>query len=419
MCGHPSVADACALYTMSVWFSSAQNSGSAGMGVRKQLTELSTEMRRWRQHFHANPETAFEERNTAEFVARLLSEWGIPIHRGLAETGVVGTLSAGNSGRAIALRADMDALHLEERGHVGYRSRNHGKMHACGHDGHMAMLLGAAHYLAHTRQFDGVIHFIFQPAEENEAGGRRMISEGLFELFPVQAVFGMHNMPHVAQGKFAIRPGPVMASADFFEVTILGKGGHGAWPHTTLDAIGIASEIVLGFNQIVSRTVDPLQSAVISVTRINAGHTTNVIPEAVVFAGTTRAFSLAVQNHLEERMERLCRGIAAAHGVQVQFVYQRRYPPTVNHIQESELAAQAAAGVVGEKNVLRDEFPVMGAEDFGWMLLERPGSYIWIGGGTGQDACMLHDPMYDFNDHILPIGASYWVEVAERALSLR
>jgi hippurate hydrolase len=375
---------------------------------------MAGEMQQWRRRLHAAPETAYEERQTADFVAGLLTEWGIKIHRGLAETGVVGTLIAGNGQRSIGLRADMDALNLEERNSFAHRSRVAGKMHACGHDGHMAMLLGAAKYLASTRRFDGTVHFIFQPAEENEAGARRMVREGLFDQFPVDAVYGMHNMPFLAEGQIAVRPGPVMASSDFFEIVVTGKGAHGAWPHTGIDVIGIASEIVLGLNHIVARTTNPLDSAVISATQFMAGHTSNVMPETARVIGTARAFSQTMQDHIESRMRQLCQGIAGAYGAQVEVKYERRYPPTINSVPESEFSARAASRVIGDDRVLRNEPPVMGAEDFAWMLLEKPGSYVWIGNGPEhQGGCMLHNPGYDFNDRILPIGASYWVELAE------
>jgi amidohydrolase len=388
------------------------------MPVRSELIEMAEEMRLWRHHLHAHPETAYQEWDTSDFVARLLTEWGIEVHRGLAATGVVGTLRVGSGKRTIGLRADMDALDLDEKNQFDHRSRVPGKMHACGHDGHTTMLLGAARHLARTRNFNGTVHFIFQPAEENEAGGRRMTQEGLFSLFPVDAVYGMHNMPFLPEGQIAVRPGPVMASSDFFEVIVTGKGAHGAWPHTGIDVIGIASEILLGFNHIVARTVNPLESAVISATQFNAGHATNVMPESARLAGTTRAFSPALQNHLEARMRQLCDGVAAAYGAKVAFTYERRYPPTINHPVETEFSVQAAARVVGVDRVLRNEPPVMAAEDFAWMLLEKPGSYVWIGNDPQhQGGCMLHNPGYDFNDRILPIGASYWVELAESWLS--
>lgn len=390
------------------------------MSIRPELIAMTKEMRAWRRHFHAHPETAFEERNTSERIAELLAGWGITVHRGLAVTGVVGTLKAGTGTRSIGLRADMDALHLTEENPFEHRSTVAGKMHGCGHDGHMAMLLGAARYLAHTRAFDGTVHFVFQPAEENEAGGRRMVAEGLFEQFPVDAVYGLHNMPFIPEGELVVRSGPIMASADFFEITVRGKGTHGAWPHRGVDPISIGSQIVQAFNHIAARTLDPLDSAVISVTQFNAGQTTNVMPETAILRGTTRAFSVTMQNHLESRMRQVCEGIGAAHGAQITFQYERRYPPTVNSEKESDFAAAVAARVVGDDKVRRNESPVMGAEDFGWMLLARPGNYAWIGNGLEhQGGCMLHHPGYDFNDRILPIGASYWVELAESYLHPR
>jgi hippurate hydrolase len=388
------------------------------MPIRSELVELADEMQRWRRYLHANPETAYEERNTAEFIAALLDEWGVEVHRGLAATGVVGSLRCGAGRRSIGLRAEMDALKLDECNVFDYRSRVPGKMHACGHDGHVAMLLGSAKHLARTRRFEGTIHFIFQPAEENEAGGRRMIEEGVFTRFPVDAVYGMHNMPFIPEGKFVVRPGPIMASADFFEINVIGKGAHGGWPHMGIDTIAIASNMVLGFNHIAARTVDPLDSVVISVTKFNAGHTTNVLPATATLAGTTRAFNVATQDHIEARMRKVCEGIASAHGAEVVFKYERRYPPTINHPDEAAFAAQVAARVVGVDNVLREEPAVMGAEDFGWMLLAQRGCYVWIGNGPEhQGGSMLHNPGYDFNDRILATGASFWVELAESWLS--
>lgn len=388
------------------------------MPVRRDLADMAEEMRCWRQHFHANPETAYEEHNTSEFIASRLTEWGIDVHRGLACTGVVGTLRSGPGKRMLGLRADMDALNMDEHNQFSHRSLVSGRMHACGHDGHMSMLLGAARYLSRTRNFNGTVHFIFQPAEENEAGARRMMREGLFELFPVDAVFGMHNMPFIPEGKMVARPGPIMASADYFEVTLTGKGAHAAWPHLGIDLISIASELVCGFNHIVARVISPLEPAVISVTRFNAGQSTNVMPELVVLSGTTRTFSVDVQQQLETNMRRLCDGVAAAHGATASLTYCRRYPPTINHMEETRLATEAATRVVGVENVLCDEPPVMGAEDFAWMLREVPGSYVWIGNGSDREGsgCMLHESRYDFNDRILAIGASYWVELAESYL---
>lgn len=386
--------------------------------IPHQIEKMAEEVRGWRHHLHAHPETAYQEHATADFVASKLESWGIEVARGLAGTGVVGTLRVGNGTRAIGLRADMDALDMNERNQFAHASKTPGKMHGCGHDGHTAMLLGAARHLSETRRFDGIVRFIFQPAEENEAGGRRMVEEGLFEDFPVEAVFGLHNFPKYAEGKIVVKPGPMMASADFFEVIVRGRGAHGAFPHTGVDAISIASELVLAFNQIAARTIDPLKPAVISVTMVRAGENTNTIPETATISGTTRALSVDVQAEIEQRMRRVCEGIAAAHGADVDFAYECRYPPTINHAAETRFAAAAAARIVGADNVLHDEPPVLGCEDFAWMLLSKPGSYVWLGNGPDhQHGAVLHNPEYDFNDAILSTGIAYWVELAESWLA--
>lgn len=386
------------------------------MGVIDRIKAFHPELTDIRRDLHAHPETAFEEVRTADIVAEKLQSWGLDIHRGLAKTGVVGTLKAGRANRAIGLRADMDALDLIELNEFGHKSRHEGKMHGCGHDGHTVMLLGAAKYLAENRNFDGTVHFIFQPAEENLAGGKVMIDDGLFEKFPVESVYGMHNMPGLEVGKFAVRVGPMMASADMFTVKVRGVGAHGAYPHKGVDTVLVASEMVMALQSIVARNVDPLEPAVISVTMFQSGHTTNVIPEHALLGGTVRAFRPEVQDLLERRMREVLDGVARAHGAEVELDYQRRYPPTINTADETELAATAAAMVVGADNVVHNMAPSMGAEDFAWMLRERPGSYVWIGNGAGEGSCMVHNPRYDFNDEVLPIGSSYWVRLVETIL---
>ncbi len=388
------------------------------MPIVNRIAEFHTDMTAWRRDIHAYPEIAFEEQRTADVIAAKLAEMGIEVDRGLAKTGVVGTLRGAAAGeRAIALRADMDALHIEEKNDFDHRSRHEGKMHACGHDGHSAMLLGAARYLAETRNFAGTVHFIFQPAEEHEGGGRVMIEEGLFDKFPVEAVFGMHNMPGMQVGSFAVCPGPMMAAADSFEMRITGQGAHAAMPHLGVDPIVTAAQIVTALQTIASRVTDPLKAVVVSVTQISGGDTWNVIPEEVILRGTTRAFEPVVQEGLEARLRQIADGIAAAAGATVALRYLPGYPPTINSVDEAEFAAEVAEQVAGAENVDREPVPVMGAEDFAFMLQEKPGAYIWIGNGPGEGGCTLHNPHYDFNDEILPIGASYWVRLVESALA--
>jgi len=379
---------------------------------------MTDEMTAWRRHLHTHPETAFEEHETAAFVAERLASFGIDVDTGLAGTGVVGTLVAGD-GPAVGLRADMDALHIAEANELDYRSVHPGRMHACGHGGHMAMLLGAARYLAETRAFSGTVHFIFQPAEENEGGGRAMIEDGLFRQFPVEAVYGMHNWPGMPVGWFGVRPGPMMAAFDIFEIVVDGHGAHAAMPHLGVDAIVTGSAIVGALQTIASRATDPLDSAVVSVTRFQAGDTWNVLPDRAVLAGTTRSFRPEVRDSLEPAIRRIAGAIAEAHGATADVHYERRYPPTINDAAETERAAAAAAAVVGADNVERDPRPSMGAEDFAFMLNEVPGAYVWLGNGGRDGGCTLHNPRYDFNDAALPIGASYWATLVESVLPQR
>ena len=388
------------------------------MGAIEELGRYLPQMTAWRRHIHQNPETAFEEVGTAAFVAERLRAFGVDaVHEGIAKTGVVGVIKAGTSERAIGLRADLDALDMQEGTGVAWASKTPGKHHACGHDGHTTMLLGAARHLAATRDFDGTVYVIFQPAEENEGGGRVMVEEGLFERFPMASVYGMHNIPGMEAGTFAIRPGPMMASYDIFEITITGRGAHGAMPHHGIDPITTGAELVQKLQTIVSRNVDPLEPAVLSVTKFHSGTAWNIIPNEAVIGGTVRAFSEAVQTQVEQRIRELCEGTALSHGATISVRYERRYPPTVNTSAEAALCASVAASLVGADRVKRELKPAMGSEDFAWMLQARPGAYMWLGNGTGTvGGCMVHNPGYDFNDAVLPIGAAYWVRLAQTAL---
>ena len=387
------------------------------MPIVNRIADFHADMTAWRHDIHAHPETAFEETRTAARVAELLESFGIAVERGVAKTGVIGTLAGAVPGkRAIALRADMDALHVHEKNGFAHASQHQGRMHACGHDGHTTMLLGAARYLAETRNFAGTIHFIFQPAEENEGGARVMVEEGVLARHPVEAIYGMHNWPELPAGQFAIRPGPMMAAFDIFEITVSGRGAHAAMPHLGIDPIVVAAQIVNGLQTIASRNTHPLQGAVVSVTQIHGGDTWNVIHDTVVLRGTTRSFDPAVRDAIEPAIRRIAEGAAASLGASVELRYERRYPPTVNTAAETEIAAVAAVDLVGADNVKRDLLPSMGAEDFAWFLQERPGAYIWIGNGAPAGGAMLHNPHYDFNDEILPLGASYWVRLAENVL---
>ncbi len=385
------------------------------MNLIKAIVDRQDAYMAWRRNLHAHPELAYQEHRTSDFVAAKLTEFGIPVTRGLGKTGVVGSLTSGIGTRRIGLRADMDALPLQELNKFEHCSREPGTMHACGHDGHTVMLLAAAEYLARTRDFDGTIHFIFQPAEEGEAGAKAMMKDGLFTRFPVDGVFGLHNWPWLAPGHFVVRNGPMMAAMDIFEATLRGRGGHAAQPHLTVDPIVVASLLIQSWQTVISRNVDPLESAVVSVTQIHAGNAWAVIPEEVVLRGTVRTFNPDVQQKIEHRLQEIGQGIAVAHQCNFDWRYERRFPPTVNSPRETEWAAQAASRVFGEQGIRRDVAPSMGSEDFGWMLLEQPGNYAWIGSGGSGD-CLLHNPYYDFNDEIIPAGASYWVTLAQQFL---
>ena len=376
-----------------------------------------------RRDIHAHPELCFKEVRTADVVAQKLTEWGIPIHRGMGVTGVVGIVhgrDGGASGRGIGLRADIDALPMQEFNTFAHASKYQGKMHACGHDGHTAMLLAAAQHFAKHRNFDGTVYLIFQPAEEGGGGARVMIEDGLFEQFPMQAVYGMHNWPGMPVGTFAVSPGPVMASTSEFKINIRGKGGHAAMPHTGIDPVPIACQMVQTFQTIISRNKKPVDAGVISVTMINAGEATNVVPDSCQLQGTVRTFTIEVLDLIEKRMRQVAEHACAAHDATCEFEFVRNYPPTVNSPAEAEFARKVMASIVGEERVVAQE-PTMGAEDFAYMLQAKPGAYCFIANGEGDHRemghgggpCMLHNPSYDFNDDLIPLGATYWVKLAE------
>ncbi|MBD5805287.1 putative hydrolase YxeP [Azoarcus sp. Aa7] len=385
------------------------------MSIPEKIRQCHPALTALRRDIHAHPELAFEEHRTADLIARRLEALGLEVHRGLGGTGVVGVLKAGRSLRAIGLRADMDALPIQERNDFAHVSRHAGCMHACGHDGHTTMLLGAAEVLSAHPEFDGTAYFIFQPAEEGEGGADAMVDDGLFDRFPMASIFGMHNWPGLPTGHFAVHDGPVMASADRFDIEIRGQGAHGAMPHLGTDSIIAGAALVQALQTVVSRTLDPLDSAVVSVTQFHAGEAYNVIPDRAKLCGTVRAFSAAVQDRIEEAISRIGGGVAASHGVSVEIDYRRGYPPTINTADEAELCAAVAGSLPGAR-VLTDLPPSMGAEDFAFYLRHKPGCYVWIGNGPGEGGCTLHNPHYDFNDVIIPFGVAYWVELVRRLL---
>ncbi len=387
------------------------------MEIIRRIEEFHGEMTKWRRDIHAHPELGFEEQRTSDFVAQKLEEFGVEVFRGIGKTGVVGRLRAGASSRSIGLRADMDALPIHEATNLAYRSRNEGRMHACGHDGHTAMLLGAARHLAETRNFDGAVHLIFQPAEEGLGGGAAMVADGLFDRFPCDAVFGMHNRPGLAVGRFQIRTGPMMAGGAYFDIAIAGRGAHGARPEAGIDPVVVASHITTALQTIVSRNVRPLDTAVLSVTQIHGGDAYNVIPETAVIRGTARAFQPETMTLIERNMRRLSGAIAEGFGATAQLDFRVIFPPLVNDAAEAAFIAEAAAELVGADNVNREGNLVMASEDFSYMLERRPGAYIQIGNGEGEGGCEVHNPGYDFNDAALPFGASLYARLAERKLA--
>jgi hippurate hydrolase len=387
--------------------------------IRRFHGELTT----LRRDIHAHPELAFEERRTSDLVADCLAEWGIEVHRGLARTGIVGVVHGRrtDSGRAIGLRADMDCLPMHEANDVPHRSRHEGRMHACGHDGHTTMLLGAARYLAQSRNFDGTAYLVFQPAEEHGGGGGVMVSEGLFERFPMDEVYALHNWPVLEPGKIAVRPGPMMAATDEVEIVVRGKGGHGAMPHLAVDPVVVAAHVVVALQSIASRNANPLDAIVVSICSMSTSQTGafNVIPDAVHLLGTVRTFRPDTQALAERRIREIAEGVAASLGATATFRYQRGYPATVNTPREAEFAARVGEQLFGPENVVRDVEPTMGGEDFAYLLQARPGAYVFLGQGGAPLGCLLHNPRYDFNDDVIPLGAGYLAALVEHALPLR
>jgi hippurate hydrolase len=381
------------------------------------IANLEEEMIALRRRIHAHPELAYEEHATGDLVAGKLAEWGYTVTRGLGQTGVVGQLKVGSGARKLGLRADMDALPIHEQTGLPYASKLPGKMHACGHDGHTAMLLAAAKYLAQERAFDGTLNVIFQPAEEGLAGAKKMIEDGLFEKFPCDAVFAMHNMPGHPTGKFGFLPGSFMASSDTVIIKVTGRGGHGAMPHKAVDPVVVCSHIVLALQTIVSRNVAPLDMAIITVGAIHAGEAPNVIPESAEMRLSVRALRPEVRNHLETRILEVVHGQASVYGARAEVDYQRRYPVLVNDAQMTAFATQIAREWVGEEGLIPNMQPLTGSEDFAFMLEQCAGAYLIIGNGDGEGGCMVHNPGYDFNDDCLATGAAYWVRLTQAFLA--
>jgi amidohydrolase len=391
------------------------------MPIKPRIAAFERDMTAWRRDIHAHPELCFEERRTAAVVADLLRRFGCDaVATGIAETGVVGVIHGrgGPNGRSIGLRADMDGLPVPEANDFAHASRHPGKMHACGHDGHTAMLLGAARYLAETRDFAGTVNVIFQPAEEGGGGARRMIEEGLFDRFPCDAVYGLHNWPESPAGEIAVRAGAMMAATDQFTITLKGRGGHAAMPHLGVDPVLAGANLVVALQSLVSRNTAPTEAAVLSVTMFHAGTASNVIPPTAQLDGTVRTLSAADRDRMEEGLRRMVHSVAGGFGAEATVDYRRGYPVTVNTAAEADRAAHAAAGVVGVGKVRRDFAPSMAAEDFGYMLEQKPGAYVWLGQGGSGLGCSLHNPRYDFNDEMLSVGASFWAELAENELPL-
>ncbi|MCC6209817.1 MAG: amidohydrolase [Burkholderiales bacterium] len=387
------------------------------MALDARIAALQAEMTAWRRDIHAHPELGFQEHRTSDLVASRLTSFGIEVHRGIGKTGVVGVLRSGSSKMSVGLRADMDALPIHEENSFDHRSKNKGTMHACGHDGHTTMLLGAAKYLAQTRNFDGTVNFIFQPAEEGIGGAKAMVEDGLFKRFPCDAIFGMHNRPGMPLGKFAVRSGPMMAGGAFFDIDIEGRGAHGARPEAGVDSVLVASHVTAALQSIVARNVRPVDTAVLSVTQIHSGDAYNVIPQTARLSGTVRAFSNEVMELIGRGIARVAEGVAAGFGARARSDFRPVFAPLINDAGEADYAAGICAEIVGAESVKRDPALIMASEDFSFMLNEVRGCYINIGNGDGEGACEVHNPAYDFNDAALPYGASFFARLVERRLA--
>jgi len=387
--------------------------------VTDRIAEINEEMREWRHDFHMHPELRFEEFRTSRIVKEKLLAWGFEVHEGLGGTGVVGVLKSGvDNGKSIGIRADMDALPLQEIGDHAHRSLVDGKMHACGHDGHTATLLGAAKYLAETKNFSGTINLIFQPGEEGGAGAQKMIEDGLFRRFPCDAIYGLHNMPQIPAGEFGIRKGPLMAARDNLEITVHGNGGHAAMPHLTVDPISISVQIYTAAQTFVSRELDPFDNVVISITQFHAGTANNIIPDTASLSASIRTMNKETQSKIRDYFQRLCNSVADQHGIEITCDYIVGYPVTVNNGQNVDKIVKAAKTIAGEKAVDTDCEALMGSEDFSYMLEACPGAYIFLGGGDDKHQFSVHNPRYDYNDDILKVGATLWATLVEQELPM-
>jgi len=386
------------------------------MPILNSINQMLKEMTEWRQYLHKNPEIGLEEFKTSEYIQNKLNSWGIKYKSGYSKTGIIGWVKGnkGNSDKSIGLRADMDALPMPELNTFEYKSKNEGMMHACGHDGHTSMLLGAAKYLKENADFDGTVYFIFQPGEEGFGGGKIMVDEGIFKDFKIDEIYALHNWPELPLGQFGVTDGPMMAAVDEFDIIVKGKGGHAAMPENTIDPIIISSQIILSIQTIISRFISPVDKALISITKISGGTAYNVIDDQVTLSGTVRTFKHETRNNIENKIKETVQGICQAYSAKSEIIYTKKYPPTINSKKESNFASNVAKELVGNENVFENIDPSMGGEDFSYMLNEKPGSYLYIGQGDEKHKSHLHTTKYDFNDNLLPIGVNFWVKLVQK-----